>query len=145
MQVAIPLLVVLAVVIVIGGLVALGAARLQRQRARDVHGTPTDTLRFPVPEGQDAAAIVTALKREGFSSVMEMVPTGQDIVAPAAAREIVTASESARSSARRRAASRAEPRTAPAFGSETREVACTTRDPDTGTDLTAVDGGRRGA
>ncbi len=80
MQVAIPLLVVLAVVIVIGGLVALGAARLQRQRARDVHGTPTDTLRFPVPEGQDAAAIVTALKREGFSSVMEMVPTGQDIV-----------------------------------------------------------------
>lgn len=80
MQVAIPLLVVLAVVIVIGGPVALGAARLQRQRARDVHGTPTDTLRFPVPEGQDAAAIVTASKREGFSSVMEMVPTGQDIV-----------------------------------------------------------------
>ena len=53
MQIAITLLAVLAVVIVIGGLVALGAARLQRQRARDVHGTPTDTLRFPVPEGQD--------------------------------------------------------------------------------------------
>jgi hypothetical protein len=80
MQVAIPLIVVLAVVIVIGGFVALGAAHLQRQRTRDVHGTPTDTLRFPVPEGQDAAAIVTVLKREGFSSVMEMVPTGQDIV-----------------------------------------------------------------
>src|SRR6185436_9303216 len=106
MQVAIPLLVVLAVVIVIGGLVALGAARLQRQRAREVHGTPTDTLRIPVPEGQDAAAIVTAF-------------------------------ESARSSARRRAASRAGPRTVPASGSATREVACTARDPGTGTDLTA--------
>ena len=80
MQIAIPLMVVLAVVIVVGGFVALGAARLQRQRTRDVHERPTDTLRFPVPEGQDAAAIVTALKREGFSSVMEMVPTGQDIV-----------------------------------------------------------------
>ena len=121
MQVAIPLLAVLAVVIVIGGLVALGAARLQRQRARDVHGTPTDTLRFPVPEGQDAAAIVTALKREGFSSVMEMVPTGH------------------------RAASRAGPRTVPASGSATREAACTARDPVTGTDLTAAAGGRRRA
>ena len=80
MQIAIPLVVVLAVVVVVGAFVALGGARLQRQRTRDVHETPTDTLRFPVPEGQDAAAIVTALKREGFSSVMEMVPTGQDIV-----------------------------------------------------------------
>lgn len=80
MQIAIPLLVLLAVLIIVGGFVALGAARLQRQRRRDVHETPTDTLRFPVPRGQDAAAIVTALKREGFSSMMEMVPTGQDIV-----------------------------------------------------------------
>ena len=80
MQIAIPLVVVLAVVVVVGAFVALGGARLQRQRTRDVHETPTDTLRFSVPEGQDAAAIATALKREGFSSVMEMVPTGQDIV-----------------------------------------------------------------
>ena len=80
MQIAIPLVVLLAVLVIVGGFVALGAARLQRQRRRDVQETPTDTLRFPVPKGQDAAAIVTALKREGFSSMMEMVPTGQDIV-----------------------------------------------------------------
>jgi hypothetical protein len=67
----IPLLVVLAVVIVIGGLVGAGRpTRLATAYARETcPELPTDTLRFPVPEGQTRRRRVTRVeKREGFSA-----------------------------------------------------------------------------
>jgi hypothetical protein len=70
--------VVLVVVLLVVGVYAVVA--LSRRTARDRVPTVQPTLRYSVPEGQDAAAVLVALRAEGLDATPVGEGPHQDVV-----------------------------------------------------------------
>jgi len=82
-------LVYLVIVVVLGAVVMFGLVPLvqryseQRRKVQDEvkHGEG-EAVRYQVPEGQDPAAVMAALRHEGFEPVGDQEATEQDILVP---------------------------------------------------------------
>jgi len=82
-------LVYLVIVVVLGVVVVFGLVPLvqrfneQRRRVQDEvkHGD-VEAVRYQVPEGQDPAVVMAALRHEGFEPVGDQEATAQDILVP---------------------------------------------------------------
>lgn len=75
--VLIPVLIVLAVAVVaVAAFVTV--TRRQNRQVEEAESEDTGRLRYLVPKGQDTAAIIAALQREGYDAVNE----GEFIVVP---------------------------------------------------------------
>ena len=73
----VPVLIGLAV-LVVAVLVVQAASRRQQDKVEETRRPDVGTLRYAVPDGQDPAAVVTALQNEGYDAVVE----GTEVVVP---------------------------------------------------------------
>lgn len=75
-------LILVVLVLLVGAVYVVRTTRRGQEREARAKGGETESLRYTVPEGQDPAAVMAALRLEGFEPVPDSATAGRDVLIP---------------------------------------------------------------
>jgi hypothetical protein len=75
-------IILVVLVLVIGAIAVVRMARRNQEREAWAKSSETQSLRYSVPEGQDPAAVMAALRQEGYEPIQDQDTAGRDVLIP---------------------------------------------------------------